>query len=180
MAVLSIAICGGADAEDRRHFLLLKVPVIAQLLQAHPDLFLVHVQWSSERQGIGKSGSDSGNAGSVRSEGCWAGVDCYACGPIKWDEHRGSRKPDRIGDLDNNTTMATYWYQCRHCGTTIRKDSSPNSNGCPDSSSHAWSNLGTVGDSNYQCKKCGTTVQTRSTPNASGCPEASSHSWSKL
>jgi predicted Zn-ribbon and HTH transcriptional regulator len=78
------------------------------------------------------------------------------------------------------TNMALSWYQCKNCGTSVKKDSQPNSSGCSKQSSHSWTKLGEVGDTNYSCKKCGTTVQTKSSPNSSGCPESSSHSWTKL
>jgi len=72
------------------------------------------------------------------------------------------------------------WYQCKKCGAAIKKESSPNSSGCPSGSYHSWQNLGEVGQNNYQCKKCGLVVQTKSTPSSSGCPSSSYHSWTKL
>jgi predicted Zn-ribbon and HTH transcriptional regulator len=71
-------------------------------------------------------------------------------------------------------------YQCKKCGTVVQGNSIPSSSGCPEASSHSWTNLGDVGDKNYQCKKCGTVVQGNSIPSSSGCPKASSHSWTKL
>lgn len=76
--------------------------------------------------------------------------------------------------------MALNWYQCKNCGTAIKKDSSPNSVGCTVKSLHAWTKLGEIGDTNYQCKKCGTTIQTKASPSSVGCPSASLHSWTKL
>lgn len=76
--------------------------------------------------------------------------------------------------------MAIYWYQCKKCGTAIKKDSGPNTNGCPKAPLHSWTKLGELGDTNYICKKCGITIQTRSGPNTNGCPNASLHSWTKL
>ena len=76
--------------------------------------------------------------------------------------------------------MALNWYQCNNCGIVIKKESTPNSSGCPSASSHYWKRLGEVGDTNYCCKYCGTVVQTKSTPNTSGCQKGSSHYWKKL
>lgn len=76
--------------------------------------------------------------------------------------------------------MALSWYQCKYCGTTIKKDSSPNTSGCTSKSFHSWVKLADVGNTNYQCKKCGTLIQANSSPNTSGCTEASFHSWVKL
>lgn len=76
--------------------------------------------------------------------------------------------------------MALKFFQCKNCGIAIKKDSTPSSSGCSVKSSHSWSRLGEVGDTNYSCRKCGTVVQTKSTPSTSGCPQASSHSWSRL
>ena len=76
--------------------------------------------------------------------------------------------------------MAMNWYQCKYCGITVKKETTPNQSGCTKKSSHYWSKLGEVGDINYQCKRCGTVVQTKSNPSQNGCPSASSHYWSKL
>ena len=76
--------------------------------------------------------------------------------------------------------MALKWYQCKNCAMAIKKDSTPSTSGCSVKSSHTWSRLGEVGDTNYSCKKCGTLVQTKSTPSTLGCPQASSHSLRKL
>jgi DNA-directed RNA polymerase subunit RPC12/RpoP len=76
--------------------------------------------------------------------------------------------------------MAISWYQCKNCGPSIKKDSTPNTLGCSKKSFHTWYKVGEAGESNYSCKKCGTTVQTKSSPNTLGCPEASAHTWYKL
>ena len=76
--------------------------------------------------------------------------------------------------------MAISWYQCKHCETLIKKDSSPNNSGCSKSSYHSWTKLAEIGDINYNCKHCGATVQAKSTPSNSGCPSSSYHSWTKL
>jgi len=76
--------------------------------------------------------------------------------------------------------VALNWYQCKNCGTVIKKDSTPNSSGCSAKTFHTWTKLGEVGEVNYNCKKCGTTAQTKSTPNSSGCPSATFHTWTKL
>lgn len=76
--------------------------------------------------------------------------------------------------------MSLSWYQCQHCSTAIKKDSTPNGTGCSAKTFHSWTKLGEVGDANYSCKKCGTTIQTKSTPISSGCPDATFHSWTKL
>lgn len=77
-------------------------------------------------------------------------------------------------------TMTFYWYQCKNCGTTIKKDSQPNDNNCPKKPFHKWTKLAEVGDVNYQCKNCGTTIQAKSSPSTSNCPNASFHKWTKL
>jgi len=76
--------------------------------------------------------------------------------------------------------MALSWYQCKNCGTAIKKDGTPNNSGCSAKAFHSWTKLGEVGTTNYSCKKCGITVQTKSTPSNSGCPQAAFHSWTKL
>jgi hypothetical protein len=76
--------------------------------------------------------------------------------------------------------MALTWFQCKHCATSIKKDTSPSLSGCSANSSHTWIRLGEVGDTNFSCKRCGTTIQTKSTPSISGCPNSSSHSWTRL
>ena len=76
--------------------------------------------------------------------------------------------------------MALKWFQCKNCGITIKKDSTPNSSGCSVKTFHNWTRLGEMGETNYSCKKCGTVVQTKSTPSSSGCPNATFHSWSRL
>lgn len=76
--------------------------------------------------------------------------------------------------------MSIYWFQCKNCTTTIKKDSSPSTSNCSKSSFHSWTKLGELGDINYNCKHCGTTVQTKSSPSTSGCPSSSFHSWTKL
>jgi len=76
--------------------------------------------------------------------------------------------------------MAINWYQCRYCGTAIKKDSSPSNSGCPDHSFHSWTKLAEAGDVNYGCRHCGTTIQAKSSPSTSGCPSHSFHSWTKL
>lgn len=76
--------------------------------------------------------------------------------------------------------MALSWYQCKKCGTTIKKDSTPSSSGCSAATFHQWTKLAEVGDTNYSCKKCGTVIQAKSTPSSSGCPSATFHQWTKL
>jgi DNA-directed RNA polymerase subunit RPC12/RpoP len=77
--------------------------------------------------------------------------------------------------------MSLSWYQCRKCSATLKKDSSPNSSGCPEGSNHDWRRLAEVGDTNYQCKRCGTLIQTKSTPSSSGCPDGNNnHDWRRL
>ena len=76
--------------------------------------------------------------------------------------------------------MALNWYQCKNCGTAIKKDSNPSSSGCSAKTFHSWTILAEVGDTNYSCKKCGTTIQAKSSPSSSGCPSATFHSWTKL
>lgn len=76
--------------------------------------------------------------------------------------------------------MSLSWYQCKNCGTAIKKDSTPSSSGCSAKTFHSWTKLGEIGNTNYSCKKCATTVQTKSTPSSSGCPSATFHSWTKL
>ena len=75
--------------------------------------------------------------------------------------------------------MALNWYNCKNCGTAIKKDSTPSSSGCSKSSFHNWYKLGEVGDTNYSCKNCGLMVQTKSTPSTSGCTNSSFHNWFK-
>lgn len=76
--------------------------------------------------------------------------------------------------------MSLKWYSCNYCGTSIKKESSPSSSGCPKHSSHNWHNLGEVGDINYQCKNCGIVVQTKSSPSSYGCSSSSSHNWTRM
>ncbi|WP_374549407.1 hypothetical protein [Flavobacterium sp.] len=76
--------------------------------------------------------------------------------------------------------MALNWYQCKNCETTVKKDSTPSSLGCSVKSTHSWTKLAEVGDTNYSCKKCGTTIQAKSSPSSLGCPSSSTHSWNKL
>lgn len=76
--------------------------------------------------------------------------------------------------------MAFNWFQCKKCGTLIKKDSSPSPNGCPKGSFHEWHKLAEVGNTNYQCKKCGATIQAKSNPSSNGCPNGSFHEWHKL
>jgi predicted nucleic acid-binding Zn-ribbon protein len=76
--------------------------------------------------------------------------------------------------------MALYWFQCTKCETLIKKDSSPNSSGCPSGHFHDWKKLAEIGDTNYQCKKCGTTIQAKASPSSSGCPSGHFHDWKKL
>lgn len=76
--------------------------------------------------------------------------------------------------------MAVHWYQCKHCDTLIKKDSSPSNAGCLKKNSHSWTKLAELGSTNYQCRKCGTTIQASGTPISAGCSAASSHSWTKL
>jgi len=37
--------------------------------------------------------------------------------------------------------MALSWYQCKNCGTAIKKDSSPSSSGCSAKTFHCGQNL---------------------------------------
>jgi len=76
--------------------------------------------------------------------------------------------------------MALSWYQCKHCGNAIKKDSSPSTSGCSESSYHSWTRLAEVGDVNYGCRHCGTTIQAKSSPSTTGCPSGSYHSWNRL
>lgn len=76
--------------------------------------------------------------------------------------------------------MSLNWYQCKKCGTALKKDSSPNSSGCPEGHYHEWLKLAEVGDTNYQCKYCSTIIQAKSSPTYSGCPAGHYHEWKKL
>lgn len=76
--------------------------------------------------------------------------------------------------------MSQSWYQCKKCKSTITKDGTPNSPGCPGGSFHEWHKLAEVGNTNYQCRKCNTTIQAKSNPTSPGCPGGSFHEWRKL
>ena len=80
--------------------------------------------------------------------------------------------------------MADYWFMCKKCETLIKskKDSYPNSNGCPKGSGHLWTQLAEVGDVNFQCKKCGALIQAKkdSCPNSAGCPKDGGHYWARI
>ena len=82
--------------------------------------------------------------------------------------------------IKQSKKMTLYWYQCKHCSTTIKKESQPNTSNCPKKPFHLWTRLAEVGEINYQCKKCGTTIQAKSTPTTSNCPSAAFHQWTKL
>lgn len=72
--------------------------------------------------------------------------------------------------------MALRWYQCKNCGTAIRKDRSPSNSVCSAKTFHSWIKLAEVGETNYSCKKCGTTIQAKSSPSNSGFPDSTFHS----
>jgi DNA-directed RNA polymerase subunit RPC12/RpoP len=73
-------------------------------------------------------------------------------------------------------------YQCKYCGIVIQSFHYPNPEGCQNSSTHNWYNLGDVGDKNYQCKYCGLVVQSSHYPYRYCCPNEvlGSHTWYEL
>jgi len=76
--------------------------------------------------------------------------------------------------------MATNWYQCKHCGTTVKQESMPNISCCCAKTLHNWTKLGEVGQKSFICKNCGTSLHAKHKPLNEGCPNAHSHAWKEL
>lgn len=85
----------------------------------------------------------------------------------------GSIKKDNIYE-------PRFWYQCKNCKVTIRKDSMPNSADCFQAPDHIWTELAEVGTIKYLCKNCSTLIETRTVPVNQNCPEAAEHNWERL
>lgn len=71
-------------------------------------------------------------------------------------------------------------WNCKKCGTVVKSDRKPASQGCPKATFHEWHDLGEIGNDTYQCTNCGITVQSYKQPSSLGCPNASFHKWNKL
>lgn len=80
----------------------------------------------------------------------------------------------------NNVFSNIKWYNCKKCGTVIKNNRKPNSNGCPADAFHVWNELAPVGDKNYCCKNCGATIQAARKPFSGGCPNTGFHVWNEL
>lgn len=77
--------------------------------------------------------------------------------------------------------MASNWYSCAYCGSSVKLDRTPSQSKCPKTGgSHYWKTIGEEGPTNFQCSSCGIKVNTKSTPQQSGCSMASSHSWKRV
>ncbi|MCX6148726.1 MAG: hypothetical protein NTW25_15950 [Candidatus Kapabacteria bacterium] len=74
-------------------------------------------------------------------------------------------------------------FECMNCGKDIQSKDNPGDGKCPNAyvgSSHAWWNLGKVGDNTFECKNCGKDIQSKDNPGDGKCPKAyvgSSHAW---
>lgn len=93
---------------------------------------------------------------------------------------RMSNKAAGIGVRKEDVYVPRHWYQCKHCGLTIRKESPPKSTECSKAVSHLWTQLGEVGTKKYLCKNCNTLVDTRTEPVLENCMQADTHNWEQL
>ena len=73
-----------------------------------------------------------------------------------------------------------FWYQCKHCWVTVRRESAPNSEGCFNAPDHHWFELAEYGKTRYLCKKCSTVLNVRSEPATADCKGGEMHFWEKL
>jgi len=73
-----------------------------------------------------------------------------------------------------------YWFQCKHCKVTVRRESIPNSEGCFKGPDHYWTELAEVGNDKYLCRSCSTLIETKNIPVTLDCPDAPEHTWIKL
>lgn len=80
---------------------------------------------------------------------------------------------------EKHKSLIKYWYQCKHCAASIKKDSEPSSNGCSRSLHHSWTQLAEVGQHKYHCKNCGVTIHAKTDPTDHGCPQSALHRWEK-
>ncbi len=80
----------------------------------------------------------------------------------------------------DNIYEPRYWYQCKNCKLTIRKDSPPNTADCFKGIDHFWTQLGEVGTNKYLCKNCNTLIETKTVPVNENCPDAEEHNWELL
>jgi hypothetical protein len=73
-----------------------------------------------------------------------------------------------------------FWYQCKKCKVTIKKDSPPNTADCFKAVDHLWTQLGEVGPNKYFCRNCSTLVETKAVPAIENCPDFQLHDWELL
>jgi hypothetical protein len=73
-----------------------------------------------------------------------------------------------------------FWYQCKHCWVTVRRESAPISQGCFNAPDHDWFELAEYGKTRYLCKKCSTLLNVRAEPAIAPCKGGEMHVWKKL
>ena len=73
-----------------------------------------------------------------------------------------------------------FWYQCKHCWVTVRRESAPISEGCFNAPDHDWFELAEFGKTRYLCKKCSTLLNVRTEPAMAHCKGGEMHVWEKL
>jgi len=80
----------------------------------------------------------------------------------------------------DNIYEPRFWYQCKNCKVTIRKDSPPKNADCFKAVDHIWTQLAEVGRTKYLCKSCNTLIEARTVPVSENCPDAPMHNWERL
>ena len=99
---------------------------------------------------------------------------------IRLGKHKAAAEVKKAPGKKDNIYEPRYWYQCRNCRLTIRKDSPPNKADCFQAVDHKWTQLAEVGTKKYLCKKCNTLIATRTVPVNDNCPEGDEHNWELL
>jgi hypothetical protein len=99
---------------------------------------------------------------------------------IRLGKHKAADEVKKAPGKKDNIYEPRYWYQCRNCRLTIRKDSPPNTADCFKAVDHRWTQLAEVGQKKYLCKKCNTLIATRAVPVNDNCPEGDEHNWEML
>lgn len=94
----------------------------------------------------------------------------------KYQRGNPPKKVVRKDDIYN----PRFWYQCRNCRATVRKDSMPGTADCFQATDHLWTQLAEVGTNEYLCRRCGTAINAKFTPVSENCPDAPAHDWELL
>lgn len=96
------------------------------------------------------------------------------------DGHSRRKKQPAGGEVKNTGYVPKYWFQCKNCRLTIRKETVPKTAECYNAIDHNWTQLGEVGTTKYLCKNCNTLVNTKTEPVVENCPQSEVHKWEKL